>query len=338
MPSSPADLHRAFQIERFQRPRGFGNPHLQTLLGRSLRPQPDPGLVRERWETPDGDFLDLDFGPEPTPEAPVVLLLHGLEGSTARGYMRVAMVELLQEGILPVGLNFRSCSGEPNRLPRFYHSGDTGDLAWVLGRLGERYPQRPLGAIGFSLGGNVLLKYLGEVGRSSLVKGAVTLSVPFDLAEGVRALGQGLMGAIYTHYFLISLKRKARLKGPTLGEHLDLHRVEAARSLEDFDDAFTAPLHGFPNAQTYYHESSSAQFLPEIQTPTLLLQSRDDPFLPAEALPEARIRGNLWLLNGIQGFGGHVGFFERSGRSGTSRFWGEREAARYLSTILGSQR
>jgi len=337
MTRSSPDLHAGFQLETFRNPWGFGNPHLQTLLGRSLRPRPDPGLIRERWETADGDFLDLDFGPEPSPDCPIVVLLHGLEGSTARGYIRMSMLEILRWGMQPVGLNFRSCSGEPNRLPRFYHSGETADLAWVVEQIQRRHPQRPIGAIGFSLGGNVLLKYLGEEeasGRSPL-RAAATLSVPFDLAAGVRALGWGPMGSIYTRYFLNSLRRKTRLKESVLASRVDLDQIHAARTLEEFDDAFTAPLHGFPNAQTYYQESSSARFLPLIRTPTLILQAKDDPFLPREALPETEIRRNPWLFDGVQRSGGHVGFVEWSRRSGATRFWGEREAARYLSAILG---
>ncbi len=324
-----------FRLRAFQPARWIRGPHLQTVLGKFLRPRFDPGLVRERWETEDGDFLDLDFGPDPGPGAPVVVILHGLEGSTRRAYVRMAMAELLERGIRPVGMNFRSCSGEPNLTPRFYHSGETGDLAWILDRLRDRFPHRPLGALGFSLGGNVLLKYLGETGGngSSPVVAAAAISVPFDLVAGTRALESGRMGRIYTGYFLRSLREKALAKRRLLESALDLERVLAARTLREFDDAATAPLHGFPDAWTYYREASSARYLEAIRVPTLLLQAADDPFLPEEALPLEAVRRNPRLVEGFQRRGGHVGFVE-TGRGRRAAFWAESEAARYLAIHL----
>ena len=333
-PSDP-DLHGGFRLRPFRQASWLRGPHLQTVLGKFIRPRLDPGLIRERWETEDGDFLDLDFGPDPSPQAPLVVILHGLEGSTHRAYVRLAMAELLGRGIRPIGLNFRSCSGEPNRRPRFYHSGETEDVAWVLAGLRKRFPHRSLGALGFSLGGNVLLKHLGEVGDAggNPLQAAAAISVPFDLVAGTRALESGRMGRLYTGYFLRSLRAKTQAKRSLLEGVVDLDRVLAARTLREFDDAATAPLHGFPDAWTYYRESSAAGFLSRIRTPTLLLQSADDPFLPADALPRRAVEASPWLVDGIQSRGGHVGFVERS-KGMKPAFWAEQEAARYLAGVL----
>lgn len=337
MNPSHTELHGDFRLRPFRQASWLPGSHFQTVLGKFIRPRFDPGLIRERWETKDGDFIDLDFGPNPAPQSPLVVILHGLEGSTRRAYMRMAMAELLARGVQPVGMNFRSCSGEPNRRPRFYHSGDTEDLASVLAGLHRRFPHRPLGALGFSLGGNVLLKHLGELGDSEAnpVRAAAAISVPFDLVAGTRALEAGRMGRIYTGYFLRSLRAKTHAKRTLLEGLVDLKRVLAARSLREFDDAVTAPLHGFPDAWTYYRESSASGFLARIRTPTLLLQAADDPFLPEEALPREAIEASPWLVDGIQSSGGHVGFVEARSdmRPG---FWAEQESARYLAAALGA--
>ncbi len=197
----------------------------------SAPPGPFP-LKRERIDTPDGDFLDLDFGPDPNPDAPMILLLHGLEGFTHRPYMIQAAQALTAGGMATVGLNFRSCSGEPNLQPRLYHSGGTEDVAHVLGLLRDRWPRRSLGALGFSLGGNVLLKLMGERedGGTALLDAAVGISVPYDLAAGAVYLERGIMGRFYTRYFLKSLKGKVRAKDGLLRTVLDLEKVYASRN------------------------------------------------------------------------------------------------------------
>jgi uncharacterized protein len=333
----PSTAHRAFEPRPFHPARWLVGPHLQTLMGKALRPRRGVWIERRRLDTPDGDFLDLDFGPDPGKDTPVVLLLHGLEGSTARRYMRVAMSEISRLGMLAVGLNFRSCSGSPNRLARFYHSGDTGDVSFVLMRLREWFPGRRTGALGFSLGGNVLLRLLGESGdsTSSPLHAAAAISVPFDLREGTRMLETGRLGRVYTRYFLRSLQRKAAAKREILETVLDFPRVMAARTLRDFDDAATAPLHGFPDAWTYYRNASSGPMLPRIRVPTLLLHAFDDPFQPPSAVPHQAVLGNPWITAAFHHTGGHVGFVE-SGPLGRPGFWAEAEAARYLSHVLGT--
>lgn len=326
-------IHRGHRVRPFRPARWLPGAHLQTVLGKFLRPRPDPGLRRERLTTPDGDFLDLDLAPDPGPEAPVVLVLHGLEGSSRRAYMRVALHELARRGMLAVAMNFRACSGEPNRLPRFYHSGETGDLGWVVERLRERFPHRPLGAMGFSLGGNVLLKYLGEGRDRAPVDAAAAVSVPFDLLEGSRAIEAGAMGRVYTYYFLRSLREKVDRKTPLLEPLLDLERVRRARTLREYDEVATAPLHGFAGAEAYYRASSSGQFLDGIRVPTLLLQAHDDPFLPGEVLPRKIVEANPFLLPSFTETGGHVGFVEGD-VPWRPAFWAESEAARYLRNLL----
>lgn len=334
-PNGRAAIHRSHRARPFRAAPWLPGSHLQTVAGKFLRPRRSLPVIRERWGTPDGDFMDLDFGPSPRRGSPVVLVLHGLEGSTHRGYVRLAMRELVRRDMLPVGLNFRSCSGEPNRTARFYHSGETGDLAWVLGRLRERFPGRPLGGLGFSLGGNVLLRFLGERAEEGrrLLDAAAAISVPFDLVRGIGRLEEGAMGRVYTHYFLRSLLRKSRAKEALLGPVLDLARLSASRTLREFDDVATAPLHGFDDAADYYRRASSAPVLDRIRVPTLLLHALDDPFLPSEAVPRSAVETNPFLLGVFPPTGGHVGFVERS-PPWAPRFWAEREASRYLSKIL----
>jgi len=328
----------SFRPRPFQPAWWLPGPHLQTVVGKFLRPAPPLSLRRLRLDTADGDFLDLDVGPDPSPDAPVAVVLHGLEGSTRRAYLRLTLHALHRHGILAVGMNFRGCSGEPNRLPRFYHSGETGDLDVVLRELGRRFPGRPLGAVGFSLGGNVLLKHLGETtarGGDQTVAAAVAISVPFDLAGGTVVMEQGLMGRVYTHYFLSSLLGKVEEKRELLESLLDLDRVRRARTLREFDDAATAPLHGFRNADEYYTLSSSGPFLDQIRVPTLLLQSRDDPFLPEDRGPEERAAANPWIVPAFVPTGGHVGFVQGPTPWGRG-FWAEEEAARFLAASLGA--
>jgi predicted alpha/beta-fold hydrolase len=342
-------LTTRFQPRPFHPARWATGPHAQTLLARLLRPAPPVELTRERWSTPDGDFVDLDFTPEPQRAAeagsseldagtPLVLLLHGLEGSARRRYALLSYRALLARGIRAVGFNFRSCSGEMNRSPRAYHSGETEDLAFVLERLRERFPGRRLGAIGFSLGGNALLKYLGERGDdpANPIEAAAAVSVPFDLAAGALALEATPMGRFYAGWFLSSLKRKARTKATLLQGRVALGRVLAAKTIREFDDLATAPLHGFASAAHYYEVSSSARYLSRIRTPTLLLQSLDDPFLPRGALPEQAIRENPRIVAAFVERGGHVGFM--SGPILSPSFWAEEEAARFLASCLFSQK
>lgn len=309
-------------------------PHLQTLVARFLRAPADLPFSRERIVTRDGDFLDLDWGTDPGGDAPIVLVLHGLEGSSRRGYVRNVCAELARRGLWPAALNFRGCSGEPNRTESFYHSGATDDPGEVLDLIRRRHPGRRVGAVGFSLGGNILLKLMGERadgGRSTL-DAAVVMSVPFDLAAGCDLLARTPMGRLYTTYFLRSLKRKVRAKEERLRERLDLAAVYRARDLKRFDDLVTAPLHGFDSATHYYHESSSARYLDGVRVPTLVMHAVDDPFLPAESIPYGPLQDNPHLDVMLEARGGHVGFL--AGSLSTPRFWADEQVGAYLADRL----
>jgi len=311
--------------------------HLQTLGGKYLRrPGPFP-LTRERIDTPDGDFLDLDFGPDPDSSSPIILLLHGLEGFTHRPYMIQAAHSITAAGMASVGLNFRSCSGEPNRTPRLYHSGETSDVVLVLELLKERWPERAIGALGFSLGGNVLLKLMGERadGGTGLLKAAVGVSVPFDLAAGAIYLERGILGWFYHRYFLQKLKAKVQAKEELLAPLLDLREVYRSETLREFDDHATGPLHGFENAADYYKKSSCNQFLPGIGVPTLLFHARNDPFLPPKSIPHQAVAENPFLFPAFARRGGHVGFLGGA-IPGLPSFWTEDEGTRFFKEMMGT--
>jgi predicted alpha/beta-fold hydrolase len=323
---------------------------------RLLRSRRGVRLARERLELPDGDFVDLDWAAEEVPESsettqPLALVLHGLEGSARSKYALQAYRELTAREVSAVGLNFRGCSGEPNRLPRMYHSGETGDLAWVLAELRHRFPHRPIGVVGFSLGGNVLLKYLGEHGSRSSHAGvgsppaapvgeatgnlsaAAAVSVPFDLAASADGIERG-GSRLYLQYLMRRLRRKVRAKASLLRAHLDVGDLLAARTFWEFDGRGTAPLHGFADAADYYRRSSSGPLLDRIAVPTLVVHSRDDPFLPAAAIPESAIRANSWIEARITEHGGHVGFV--AGPPWAPRFWAEETAAEFLARRLAT--
>ncbi len=322
---------RPFRIARWAK-----DPHPQNQLARFLPSGRGPAMVRERGELPDGDFLDLDLGPDPGPSAPLALLLHGLEGGSARRYVISVCGELLARGIRPVAMNFRGCSGEVNRLPRLYHSGETSDAGWVLARLRRSFPGRRLGALGFSLGGNVLLKLLGERedGGAGLLDAAVAFSAPMELGAGCDLLDRSAMGRAYTRFFLRSLKRKVRAKAPLLQGVVDLEAVLASRTLREFDDAATARIHGFRDASEYYRLCSGAAFVAGIRVPTLVLHALDDPFLPPAAFPTAALEANPAITAVVHPLGGHVGFLE--GPPWAPRHWGDEEGARFLAETLGA--
>ena len=330
--TSGGGYRHTWTARRYAPPWWLRGAHAQTLAGKFLRPAPDGGLTTERINTPDGDFLDIAWMPETDPAAPLVLVLHGLEGHVRKGYMVQTCLALADRGMRAVGMNFRGCSGEMNREPHFYHSGETGDIRFVFGLLRERFPTRPIMAIGFSLGGNVLLKYLGEQGakNAATFSAAVAISVPYDLSAGADALELGGMAKVYSDYFLRSLVAKVRAKQEILANVLDLDAVWASVTFRDFDAAATAKLYGFAGAEDYYHKSSSNRFIQSVRVPTLLIHARDDPFLPAAALPLSTIEANPFLALVLTDGGGHVGFLER-GPPWNPTFWVEEQSASFLA-------
>lgn len=293
--------------------------HLQTLWGKLFRRQrPAPTRV-ERWATPDDDFLDVHRIPRPRnapASAPQVLLLHGLEGGIHSHYAQGLLNEMASRGWGVDMLVWRSCGEELNRAPRFYHSGETGDLKLVLDRIIAEHPGIPVAIAGVSLGGNVLLKYLGETGDDvpDAVIAAAAISVPYDLGLGCDNIQRGF-SRVYQRYFLDTLRAKALEKQKRYPDLLDPARMAGVRTLRDFDDALTAPLHGFADAQDYYDRSSSIHHLEGIRVPTLLLSAYDDPFLPPEVLDRVReiANRNPALTVDFHAKGGHAGFV--SGRN-----------------------
>lgn len=334
-----ADHRISFTPRPFRPAWWLPGAHAQTIGGRYVRPPHGVHYRRERVETPDGDFLDLDFAtvdgaPPAGDDAPLCLVIHGLEGSAQSSYVLETCRALAEHGIRAAAMNFRSCSGELNRTARFYHAGDTADLAFVLDLLAARFPSATLLAVGFSLGANQLLKYLGELGDASRIRAAVAVSVPYDLGRGADKLWSTFMGRVYTRHFVGRLVGKYRRKraaagGAPPGPELRADRILKSRSFREFDDALTARLHGFRDADDYYTTSSSAQFVHAIRVPTLLVQALDDPFVDESALPLEAIDANPMLHRAFVPHGGHVGFI--SGPPHRPWFWAEREAARFLA-------
>lgn len=320
----------------YHAPPWLRSAHAQTIGGRLLRRGGGVAFERERLETPDGDFLDLEYAHVSDvalpPDAPLVLELHGLEGSAHSGYAVEVARALASRGVRSVGLNFRSCGPEMNRQPRFYHSGETGDLRLVAAHLQSRHPGIPLGALGFSLGGNVLLKYLGEEEDRAAFQAAVAISVPYDLAACARELSHG-PARVYAEFFLRSLRAKVRARRDLLAPYCDVDRALAARTFLEFDRAVTAPLHGFRDADEYYKQSSAARWLDRIRTPTLLIHAKDDPIAPAATIPQDQIRANPMLSTAWTDHGGHVGFITGPA-PWRARFWAEETGAEFLALHL----
>ncbi|NRF69545.1 alpha/beta hydrolase [Aquincola sp. S2] len=299
-------------MERFAAPWWLPGGNAQTiwpaLVSRRRSDAAVPALRRERWDTPDGDFIDVDFADPPTPDAPWLVLFHGLEGTVRSHYVGSFAAAARAGGwgfALPY---FRGCSGELNRAPRGYHSGDHEEVGWILGRLRAR-SAAPLRAVGVSLGGNALLRWAEEAGEAAAPVAAAVAAVcsPLDLAAVGRAIGRGFNRLTYTRMFLRTLKPKALAK---LAQHpglFDRQRLLAARDLYEFDNVFTAPLHGFRDTDDYYSRASAKPHLRRIRIPALVLNARNDPFVPAASLPQAHEVSRfvtLWQPP----HGGHVGF------------------------------
>jgi predicted alpha/beta-fold hydrolase len=279
------------------------NPHLQTIFPNRLRARPEVQLRRERVELPDSDFIDIDWTAKSS--GPIVLLLHGLQGSSRSHYALGLARALDRAGWRVAVVHFRGCSAEPNRLPRSYHSGETGDIAHVAQLLREREPATPLAAVGVSLGGNVLLKWLGETGTSSPLAAAVAISVPFLLDRAADRLETGF-ARLYQWDLLTSLsqaldEKRRRVQLPVAS---DARRFKCIR---DFDDRVTAPLHGFRDSAHYYAACSSRPYLRHVGVPTLLIQARDDPFMTPDVVPETHELASCVTLEAYPR-GGHVGF------------------------------
>ncbi|RJG12497.1 hydrolase [Pseudomonas cavernicola] len=293
--------------------------HLQTLWNALCRRPPVLERQRERLWLADGDFLDLDWHGPHDAKAPLVLVLHGLTGSSSSLYVLGLQQKLAAQGWASVALNWRGCSGEPNLLPRGYHSGVSEDLAAVIEHLRSARPMAPLYAVGYSLGGNVLLKHLGETGAACGLQAAVAVSVPFRLDQCADRIGIGFSKVYQTHFMREMLAyvrdKQKRFKHEGQAERLatleQLGPLDGMRTFWDFDGRVTAPLHGFADANDYYRRASSRYYLGTIQTPTLIIQSTDDPFVFRHSLPETAELAACTTLE-LHPRGGHVGFIEGS--------------------------
>ena len=303
-------------------------PHLPTIWASACRRPPAIALEFERVELADGDFVDLAW--TPAHAGPCVLVLHGLEGSHHSTYARAILAALAAHGYRGVLMQFRGCSGEPNRLARSYHSGDTGDVAEVAALIAARHGRAPFAALGYSVGGNVLLKWLGERGADHPLITAVAVSVPFDLAACASRLDQGA-SRLYQWRLLRSMQAKFAAKFRLRPAPLAVQDVSGLSTFWRFDDAVTAPLHGFRDAVDYYTRSSSRAFLGRIAIPTLILHAEDDPFVPASAIPTALELAPPVTLE-LAPHGGHVGFV--AGRvPGRAHYWLESRIIAHLDLL-----
>jgi len=281
--------------------------HLQTLYGALCARVPEVNYQRTCWETPDGDIVAADSVSGPA-NAPLVVLFHGLEGSSRSQYARSLMGAIQRmnwRGLVP---HFRGCGGMPNRLPRAYHSGDTAEIEWMLQRAREMAGAAPLFAVGVSMGGNALLKWCGERGPGAveIVSAVVAVSTPYELAATGDHLARGV-NLIYTWNFLRTLKANSRRRLERFPKLFDGNAMERARNMREFDDAVTAPMHGFKGVDDYWAQASCKPALRGIRVPTLLIHARNDPFMPAASLPTVNQVSDTVSLD-FCAAGGHVGY------------------------------
>ena len=328
----------------YRAPAWLPGGHLQTIWA-ALQARrvagPRPLWRRERWATPDGDFVDVDWlrpdpSPPPAPGAPLLVLFHGLEGSSRSHYAEAFAGWARGQGWRFAVPHFRGCSGEPNLAPRAYHSGDFEEIGWMLGRFAARQRDEgggPLLAVGVSLGGNALMRWAAEAGAEagSTVRAVASVCAPLDLTAAGHHIGRGFNRQVYTRMFLRSMKPKALAK---LAQHpglFDARRLRAARDLFAFDDLFTAPLHGFAGVQDYWQRASAKPHLRAVRLPALLLNARNDPFVPAASLPTAaEVSASTTLWQPAEG--GHVGFPQ--GAPPGRVFWLPRAVGGWLATQL----
>jgi len=308
------------------------NPHLQTLWPTRFRARPDLRLTRERVELADGDFIDLSWTEDNG--GPVVLLLHGLEGSLESHYSRATLSALRSTGLHAAFMHLRGCSGEPNRLARSYHSGASEDLAEVIEHIRRTRSRAPAGAVGISIGGNLLLKYLGELGREAPLNAAVAVSVPFRLLDCAQRLDLG-PSRLYREHLMRQLRASYRRKFDTRPAPLavELNRL---RGFYEYDDKVTAPLNGFDGADDYYARCSCRGYLAKIETPTLIIHARDDPFMFPDTIPGESELGPGVSLE-LTHLGGHVGFVQ-GGFPGRVSYWTDQRIPSFFKQRLAVNR
>lgn len=309
----------------------FTNGHIQTVFPTLFRPLPAVAPKRRRLVTDDGDFLDLDyhFPREPPGGKRLAVISHGLEGNSRRKNVLGMAAALTAAGWDVLCLNCRGCSEEMNRLPRLYHSGVTDDLHRILRHAVDQDGYRCIVLVGFSMGGNQTLKYLGEAPRKvpSEVKGCAVFSVPIELGDSGACMARGI-NRFYTRFFLRGLKDKVRRKAQMYPEIYDLDPLPAITTFFQFDDVYTGPVHGFNGADDYYARCSAKRFLESIRIPTLLVQAEDDPFLPPSCYPSATAEASSYLFLETPRHGGHMGFVPPHANR---LYWHEYRAVRFFT-------
>lgn len=308
------------------------NRHLQTLFPTMVRKHlKKPNVVQERIELKDGDFLDCFWSQEGLPKnAPLVVLLHGMGGSVQSSYVSILFNAFKSMGYRGVLMHFRCAGDEPNRLLRTYHAGETEDLNTFIQLLNQREPQTLKAIVGISLGGNVLLKWLGEQGSQAMVERAVAISVPFDLEKLVITLNQGFSKIYQKH--LIQKLRKLYAKKQHQNLPFRIEDLNDIHSFPEFDELTTAPLHGFSSAREYYRASSCLPYLANIHIPTLIMHAKDDPFMTPDCLPkENHLSSNIILE--ISSHGGHVGFISKN-KYHQPEFWIGKRVSEFLSDLI----
>ncbi len=313
------------RVKKYSRPPFFVSPHLETIYPALFRRVQGITYQRERIETPDDDFLDLDWIREGNSR--LVIISHGLEGDSHRPYVRGMARAFSQQQYDVMAWNFRGCSGEMNRTLRFYHSGATDDLDLVV-RHARTRGYRQISLIGFSLGGNLTLKYLGEQGPEAEIDRAMAISVPLDLRSSCARISQP-GNYVYSRRFLRNLSAKIRRKAALMPDELDETPLNNISTLMEFDDAYTAPIHGFRNALDYYEKCSSINFLSSICVPVLILNAANDPFLTPECYPRELVSRLPLITLEIPEYGGHVGF---TSFGSDRRYWSENRALRFMES------
>jgi len=303
--------------------------HAQTLWPSLIRRPVEVELTTERLTLPDGDFIDLAWT-KGNPDK-IVIVLHGLEGSIDSSYAKGMLAAIIKKSWRGVFMHFRGCSGEHNLKDRSYHSGETGDIRFLVETLRKRHPETTLSALGFSLGGNALLKYLGEYKDNSHLKVAVTVSVPYLLSNSAAKLEKGF-SRIYQRHLLNRLVNKTLSKFKDREAPINITDIKSWNTFLLFDHHITAPIHGFKSGNDYYEQSSSRQYLKKITTPTLLIHSKDDPFMSVDAIPNKDDLSESVTLE-LSDHGGHVGFISGS-TPWNATYWLEERIPEFLGTYL----
>ncbi|CAI87943.1 MULTISPECIES: hydrolase [Pseudoalteromonas] len=320
-------------IHKFKPAWWMTNRHVQTIMPRFFRPFHHTRYQLEQLDTPDGDFIELAWSLPHNETAPLAVVLHGLEGNINSFYAKGMMKALKKQGFAVVLMHFRNCSTEVNRLPRAYHSGDTADLSFFINHLKQLYPNRPLVAVGFSLGGNVLAKYLGEQQQQCPLSAAALVSAPYDLSASSDVIRKSL-GKIYQKYLLDRMKKSMQRKLPQIKQQISIttDQLMEIDDLLEFDNQLTAPLHGFENAHDYYRQASAMPYLKHIAVPTLIIHAKDDPMLSIKAVPSRQDVSEHVTLR-ISEKGGHVGFI--SGKNPFKPvFWLEQAVPSYFGQYV----